>query len=137
MHIDLSQRRQSWVLDKQLDSRLFGKLPPEIRNQIFLLALIPLEMLANRYHRLERVDDSTTPHDFRVRQDHDGNPDDDILEELETRKPGPQKDLFNSPAEDGRVRYPDNTGPGTYRWHLSPALLATCRRVYVEAHLLI
>ncbi|TLD19285.1 hypothetical protein PspLS_09922 [Pyricularia sp. CBS 133598] len=130
MHIDLDRQMQSWTPNLQLESPLFSKLPPEIRQHVFALALTPLEMLVNSWFKFERVQDSREPHDFRIRHDHDGDPDDDLGEHPSHRHVGGSR---------GNIwgRYPENTGPGTYRWLLSPTLLATCRRVYVESHMLL
>ncbi|TLD24328.1 hypothetical protein PspLS_06427 [Pyricularia sp. CBS 133598] len=44
------------------------------------------------------------------------------------------KDADGNDSEAGDNLYPVKPGPSIYRWLLRPTLLATCRRVYAEAH---
>ncbi|TLD04869.1 uncharacterized protein PgNI_10067 [Pyricularia grisea] len=127
MHLDLDRQMQSWTSDLQLESPLFSKLPPELRQRVFAFALSPLEILVDNSFTFERVGESRQPHDFRIKHDHEGDPDDDIGEEPRRWVNGSSMGIWS--------RYPENTGPGTYQWHLCPTLLATCRRVYAESHM--
>ena len=64
MTSEMAVRTAGWVVDQQLQSPLFGKLPAEIRDGIFALVL-------------EEYCDKPIRHNFRIRYDHDGEPDDD------------------------------------------------------------
>ena len=57
MSTPTEDRVAGWVVDQQLQSPLFTKLPPEIRIAIFKLAVGP------HY-------DNAINHDFRFRHDH-------------------------------------------------------------------
>ncbi|KLU86256.1 hypothetical protein MAPG_05272 [Magnaporthiopsis poae ATCC 64411] len=126
IHVDLEQRLLTRVIDPQRHSLLF-KVPPELRVHISTLALAPEFVL---------VDPKNIHYeDFRLRHNHDGNPDDDIIDELKAapvQKCHTQRSLHI--AED----FPESTGGNQGRKSvLSPHLLATCRRVFAEARLLI
>ncbi|KAI6324742.1 hypothetical protein MCOR14_003800 [Pyricularia oryzae] len=76
---------------------------------------------------------------FCLRHDHDGNPDDDVLSEIATKMPL-AIEASNPLDIDSTLFDPENTcfnvGNFTHK-RLSPTLLAICRRVFIEAHLLI
>ncbi|KAI6373497.1 hypothetical protein MCOR31_003160 [Pyricularia oryzae] len=76
MVVDLKRQLESWIVDPQLGSPLFGRLPAEIRLDIFELALLTQDIFLDTWLNF-------------------------------THK------------------------------RLSPTLLAICRRVFIEAHLLI
>ncbi|KAK7753302.1 hypothetical protein SLS62_004821 [Diatrype stigma] len=111
---NLSQHLETQEINPQLSSPLFnGRIPAEIRTQIFRSALVAYP--SPDAHRL--------PHDPVVRYDHDPVP----LPEF-------SKDPTQNTAPDftlsGHWLRPDNTRP----MRINIALLQTCRRVYLEAH---
>lgn len=75
--VDLVKGLETWNINQQSDSPLFTKLPPELRLTIFTLAL------AQDWKELGNGVCLHGDYDFRLRHDHDGDPDDDIRDELE------------------------------------------------------
>lgn len=86
MSVNLEQRLESWVADPQIGSPLFARLPAEIRCEIFVLALLPLEYFVSVWWKYENADSCSDPPKFCLRHHHDGNPDDDVLSEIATKK---------------------------------------------------
>lgn len=111
---DLSQHLESQEINPQLSSPLFnGRIPAEIRTQIFQFAL--MKYPSPDAHRL--------PHDPVVRYDHDPVP----LPELPR---DPTQNILQETTLVGDWLRPDNTRPMI----INIALLQTCRRVYLETH---
>ncbi|KAH8844940.1 hypothetical protein MCOR07_003916 [Pyricularia oryzae] len=90
MVVDLKRQLESWIVDPQLGSPLFGRLPAEIRLDIFELALLTQDIFLDTWLKYKNADSCSEPPNL-----------------LFTHK------------------------------RLSPTLLAICRRVFIEAHLLI
>ncbi|TLD20333.1 hypothetical protein PspLS_08609 [Pyricularia sp. CBS 133598] len=138
--IDLERRLENWVIDPQAGSPIFSRLPVEIRHEIFVLALAPRELFLNVWWKYEDADSCSNPPNFCVRHDHDGDPDEDVADEIATKKPLGADDLIRRGGLALRVgggRFPPGTGPSFTHRRLSTTLLATCRRVFAEARLLI
>ncbi|KAI6631752.1 hypothetical protein MCOR14_007650 [Pyricularia oryzae] len=127
--VDLVKGLETWNINQQSDSPLFTKLPPELRLTIFTLAL------AQDWKELGNGVCLHGDYDFRLRHDHDGDPDDDIRDELEN---GREDYCGHRRPSNGRMCFPEATGGVLwFKPYLSPKLLATCRRAFAEGHKLI
>ncbi|TLS23114.1 uncharacterized protein PpBr36_06631 [Pyricularia pennisetigena] len=130
MEISLEDRIGDWDVNPQLQSTFFSALPAELRLQIYRNALASFTLTATPSAGAY----SRKTHNFRLRLDHEGDPDDDLR-----GKPGDEHgaeipDIVPELAHAAPGCTQPNERPDFYEEPcMSLNMLLSCRRLLTEA----